>query len=105
MNYATLKLMAKVAMSATTGSGNPAQAGSRAPLPQVTTIEDWDTFATANFLTEKGFGSYADHFKEKKYNGTVLLNIDSEDLLDMPEQNKLLQKGFFYLITKLKNQK
>ena len=103
MNFATMKLMANVAMSVTSGSGNLAQTGSRAPPPHISDIEDWDAFATANYLTEKGFASYSDHFKKMGYNGSVLLSIDAEDVDDMPEKNKLFKKGFLYLITKLKN--
>jgi hypothetical protein len=64
-------------------------------------METWDVQHTVDFLNQKGFTSYADHFFNKGYNGATLANVDAEDIADMPEKDKLKKKTFFSFLTKL----
>jgi hypothetical protein len=57
-------------------------------------IRHWDVATTTEYLEGLGFNSYAEHFREMKYNGAALLQVTKEDIAEMPEKTKLLQRGF-----------
>jgi hypothetical protein len=62
----------------------------------------WDVNETADYLRKFGFLSYANHCLDANLNGMMILAIESEDLDEMPEKNKLIKRTFFNFIMKLK---
>ena len=64
-------------------------------------IRTWDVPTTAEHLAELGFNSYARHFREKQYNGAVLLEVTADDIAEMPESSNLLRRGFLRHILQL----
>jgi hypothetical protein len=51
----------------------------------------WDVNETADYLRKFGFLSYANHCLDADLNGMMILAIESEDLDEMPEKNKLIK--------------
>ena len=64
-------------------------------------IRTWDVPTTAEHLAELGFNSYARHFREKQYNGAVLLEVTADDIAEMPESSNLLRRGLLRHILQL----
>jgi anion-transporting ArsA/GET3 family ATPase len=70
--------------------------------PVIEKVAKYDAAATAAFLEENGFASYAAHFKAEGYSGKELVAVEREDIDDMPEKSNLKRKSFFNFLTQLK---
>jgi hypothetical protein len=56
---------------------------------------------TSEFLKERGFGEYAIHFEEERYNGEALLSTDKDDVERMPIKSLMKQKAFLRMVERL----
>ena len=101
-NLATLRLISQNFVGlARAVTGQTGQSQSTVNEIQSGEVSDYNVAATVSYLKEKGFNSYAEHFRKEGYNGAMLTAVVDSDIQDMPERNKLKQKAFANLVARL----
>jgi hypothetical protein len=61
----------------------------------------WNVSQTVAFLEEEGYNSYADYFEVEQLNGMALLQVEQDDIEEMPEKHKLKKRAFAQLVNRL----